>query len=110
MTTSKKPNKEVIPVMARRRRKSPAQSQPKLTEAREVSIMVIVTNQMSLPVTETMAVSHSAGEARQLRLMACLEWATPSRAKERRQERTSQTMWAATRTQQSRTRLCWNLL
>ena len=110
MTTSKKPNKEVIPVMTSRRRKRPAHSQPKLTEAREVSIMVMVTSQMSFPVTETMAVSHSAGEARQSRLMACLEWATPRSAKERRQERTIQTMCAATRTQQSRTRLCWNLL
>ena len=59
--------------MTRRRRKSPAQSQPKLTEAREVSIMVMVTSQMSLPMVETMAASHSAGEARQSRLMACLE-------------------------------------
>ena len=59
--------------MTMRRRKRPAQSQPKLTEAREVSIMVMVTSQMSLPMVETMAASHWAGEARQSRLMACLK-------------------------------------
>ena len=59
--------------MTKRRRRRPAQSQPKLTEAREVSMMVMVTNQMSFPVTETMAMSHSAGEVTQLRLIACLQ-------------------------------------
>ena len=59
--------------MTKRSRSRPAQSQPKLTEAREVSMMVMVTNQMSFPVTETMARSHSAGEVTQLRLIACLQ-------------------------------------
>ena len=59
--------------MTKRSRSRPAQSQPKLTEAREVSMMVMVTNQMSFPVTETMAMSHSAGEVTQLRLIACLQ-------------------------------------
>ena len=36
-------------------------------------MMVMVTNQMSFPVTETMAMSHSAGEVTQLRLIACLQ-------------------------------------